>query len=715
MNLQARVWLVASLVIATIMGCDFFISRVMIEDSVRVELEHDAKVVRGMLMATRRVYHQQFLASGLPVDGRTIGFLPAHSLSRIAADFPNWSDSGMTFNSVTDQPRNPKNQADADELAAMTHFRSHHEDIDRLVEIRDGAGKSFYHYTAPIWIEPYCLQCHGDRQAAPASIAEKYDTAYGYQLGELRGVMSIKLPTEATRNRAYQEWWQQFSLRLVGYIVLLLLLGTLINRFVTRRLAQLEQSAEHLAAGDYGERCSVEGNDEVARLGRSFNAMAEAIERDNRELVQHRRHLADMLDERTRDLLQANAELTQARDAAEAGSRAKSAFLANMSHEIRTPINAITGLAYVMKRDGTLPASQHERLDRIGTAARHLLGIVSDVLDLAKIESGKFSLDEAPFNPAALLGDVVAMLGERAQAKGLALRTEADALPPGLVGDATRVTQALLNYAGNAIKFTDSGSVTLRLRRLAGSGEMSGGTVSVRFEVADTGPGLDEETRQRLFRSFEQADSSITRRYGGTGLGLAITRRLAEAMGGEVGVDSTPGQGCTFWFTARLRRADGDAGDATGSAPAGASEPLLPAQSPTEARLLREHRGRRVLLVEDNVINREVALDLLGDLALVVDVAEDGARATDCVARQAYDLILMDMQMPTVDGLEATRRIRRLPNGEAVPIVAMTANAFAEDRKRCAEAGMDDFIAKPIDPDQLFELMLKWFERAAGR
>ena len=690
-----KIWLASLLVIVAIIGADFHLSRSMIEDSIRVELERDARDVRSLLMSLRRIYQEQFIASGLPITEKTIGFLPAHSISRISADFSNWSKSGLYFNNVSDRPRNAKNQADVHELESMAWFRANPAQDERLTEIRDDRGRTFYHYTAPIWIEPQCLKCHGERSAAPQSVAENYEAAYGYKVGELRGLMSIKLPAEAVRDRAHAEWWKGFAARLGGYLLLLLMLGWAVGTLVTRRLRVLKEAAGRIASGDYSARCPVVGDDEVSSLGRSFNAMAAAIEDDNRELASHRENLEVMLDERTRELVRTNADLVRARDAAEAGSIAKSAFLANMSHEIRTPINAITGMAYLMQHDPQVSEKQLDRLGKIDTAAKHLLGIINDVLDLSKIEAGKMLLELVPVSPAAILDNVVSMLAERAQAKGVRLVAETERLPAGLLGDPTRLAQALLNYAGNALKFTETGTVSLRLSCV----ESAADSVLVRFEVADTGPGIDAETCARLFSAFEQADSSTTRRYGGTGLGLAITGHLAKLMGGEAGVGSVPGEGSTFWFTARLPVGN----EASVAQPAGEG-------SPAEARLAREFGDRRLLLVEDDPINREVAIELMAGLVFQVDVAEDGAQALACATKAVYDLILMDMQMPTMDGLEATRSIRMLPDGDVPVIVAMTANAYSEDRARCAEAGMDDFIAKPVDPDALFETILKWLD-----
>jgi len=270
-----------------------------------------------------------------------------------------------------------------------------------------------------------------------------------------------------------------------------------------------------------------------------------------------------------------------------------------------------------------------------------------------------------------------------------------------LRGDASRLQQALLNFAANAIKFTDQGSVTLKVSH---EQEDEQG-VLLRFEVRDTGIGIDPAAQARLFSAFEQADNTITRRFGGTGLGLVVTRKLAQAMGGDTGLSSEPGHGSTFWFTARLKHAH-----ASIAVP---SRPSIQGES-AETLLARDHAHCRLLLAEDDPINREVALSLFSDVNLQVDVAEDGQQAVDMATANNYDLILMDMQMPRLDGLEATRRISAQTALREVPILAMTANAFAEDRQRCLDAGMDDFIAKPVDPDILFGTVLKWLRQRAG-
>jgi signal transduction histidine kinase/ActR/RegA family two-component response regulator len=404
--------------------------------------------------------------------------------------------------------------------------------------------------------------------------------------------------------------------------------------------------------------------------------------RDALELDRHRHALEALVDTRTQ-------ELAVAKRAAEGANIAKSAFLANMSHEIRTPLAAIMGFTYLIRRT-KVTAQQVAWLTELEVAGAHLLELINAILDLSKIEAGKLALESTPVSADGIADSVISILSEQASAKRLNLSIERHPLPRGLVGDPARLQQALLNYAGNAVKFTAAGSVTLRTICV----EEMADTALVRFEVQDTGTGIAPEALERLFVPFEQIDSSITRQHGGTGLGLAIVRQLAHLMDGESGAESTVGVGSTFWFTARLRKEDRP--DAVRAPRAGSAE----------AALLRDHAGTRVLVVDDEPVNRVVAQALLHTVFERVDVAQEGTEAVRMAGETAYDLILMDLHMPGVDGLEATRQIRMLPGRADTIIVALTANAFAEDKVACFTAGMDDFLSKPFKVEALFETLL---------
>jgi signal transduction histidine kinase/ActR/RegA family two-component response regulator len=377
-------------------------------------------------------------------------------------------------------------------------------------------------------------------------------------------------------------------------------------------------------------------------------------------------------------------------ETANIASLAKSSFLANMSHEIRTPLSAISGMAKLIQME-PLSRTQADRMQKLEASVLHLSSTINNILDLSKIEANKLVLDEVPVNMDDLVDQVVHMLLHRTEAKGLQLLVDVDRMPLGLLGDTTRLTQALLNFAGNAVKFTSKGSISIAASVL----EDGVGDALVKLEVQDTGVGIAAETIDTLFQPFVQADASTTRQHGGTGLGLVISKRLAEAMGGTIGFHSELGTGSTFWFTARLRK----------SSLIENFVPYVPIED-VALTLKRDYAGRRVLLAEDDEFNREIGEILLQNVGLLVDLAVDGQEAVEMALRNKYDLVLMDMQMPKMDGLEATRCIRSA-SGNSMSIVAMTANAFIEDRESCMAAGMNEFITKPVDPSKLYQIILR--------
>jgi signal transduction histidine kinase len=517
MKLQTRLLLATAVILTLLSAVTLWISHRAFEVLVDEEMAKEARNIRAMLMATRRVYHKQFIDSGLPVTDKTVGFLPAHALARISQDFPNWATSGLSFNNVSDRPRNPVNRADADELNAMDWFRANPQAKEHIGEIKGADGKPYYHYTTPMWIEEYCLKCHGQREKAPASIQRLYTESFDYQVNELRGVMSIKIPLTTLREQVWSMWRRDAFTRLVGYVLLFLALAWVLRRTVTLRLSGLETTARQLTAGDYKQRTSQSGTDEIGTLATALNQMANAVEKRDTELRRF-------------------SEIT--------------------AHHLQEPARRMASFADRLGKQlaGKLDDPEAQlSLDFIGQQARHQQNMLRDVERYLAADQprGELAVSDARQTVTALL----ARAQDRISAAGAKITV--GELPPAWI-DAPRLADLFEIVLGNALQHGGGESRCWRDGAPEGNAAAPDGELApphitingervgslVRYCVSDNGPGIEAQYRERVFRAFERLKSG----GAGTGIGLAIVRRIAESCGGRAWVEETPGGGCSVRF-----------------------------------------------------------------------------------------------------------------------------------------------------------------------
>ncbi len=716
---------------------EYFSFQKMKERTIESHME-SSKLIRDLMMSVRRVYQKQFIDSGMELNEKTIGFLPAHSMSYISKAFKNWNSSGVSFNNISDQPRNFQNQADSDELKVMAFFRKH-KDKESFTSIIEQNGTKYFHYTEPIWVEQYCLKCHGAKESAPSTIQALYKTSYNYSPGDLRGLLSIKIPQEILLIEANENFLTSFAYRLFLFTLILSTIIILLYLYFKQRLRAennlffQHQKLDLLLKGmnvglwDWNlkenkvsfdeawikmlgyELPEIEQNldfwrslihpDDLDQYYIDLNAHTDGkseiyenihrMKHKNGEWLYIRDHgiivNRDIKDEPVRfigthsDITEQWKSELQVFDA----RKARDHFFSMMNHEIRTPLGGML-ISLSLLSEETLNPEQKKLTNLIIQNGTLLENLVDDILEVSKLNDKKIKYKKKTFNLEEAVSEVVALFSKQCEERKNEVIV--NYLPKGkaYIGDVYRIKQVLNSLLSNANKFTEKGKITIELTYVKGA---------IKLTVTDTGIGVDPEGISEIFLPFSQIDSSRTRKYSGTGLGLYISKNICEQMEGDLTVSSVINEGASFSATFPLEISNE------------LDKKILPLK---DIVISEKAKSSLILIVEDNEVNSTVLKMLLNKRGFEkLEIVENGKLACDFLENNHCDLILMDCMMPVMDGYEATKQIKNNEKTAHIPIIAVTASALDTEIEYCLNVGMNDVLLKPIKIIDLIQMLEK--------